>query len=133
LDVGTGTGILARIARARGVGFVAGTDIDSRALLVASTLSDLDPHPVPIHFGAEPPDFWGPRFDLVVANILQEPLRALAPAIARSLKPGGVLLLSGFTPLQTPALRVLYESAPLTFRREAHLDEWALLMFERAE
>jgi ribosomal protein L11 methyltransferase len=130
LDVGTGTGILARIARARGVGFVAGTDIDPHALRVASTLCDLDQHAPRIHLGAEPPDFWGARFDLVVANILEEPLRILAPALVRALTPGGVLLLSGFTHLQTPALRVLYQATQVTFRREARLDEWALLMFE---
>jgi ribosomal protein L11 methylase PrmA len=50
----------------------------------------------------------------------------------RALLPGGVLLLSGFTQPQAPALRVLYENAGLAFVREAHLEEWALLMFEQA-
>jgi ribosomal protein L11 methyltransferase len=130
LDVGTGTGILARIARARGAFFVAGTDIDATALAVARAHGDLDSHPIGIHFGSESPDHWGAHFDLVVANILEAPLRDLAPALSRALRPEGVLLLSGFTRLQVPALRLHYEHEGLEFIRQAHLDEWALLMFE---
>jgi ribosomal protein L11 methyltransferase len=131
LDVGTGTGVLARIARARGARFIVGTDIDPVALSCAEAHSALDTHPVRIHFSDEAPDHWGARFDLVVANILEEPLRRLAPALSRALLPGGFLLLSGFTRPQTPALRVLYARAEVTFLRESHLDEWSMLMFER--
>lgn len=131
LDVGTGTGVLARIARARGAQFIVGTDIDPVALSSAEAHSALDAHPVGIHFSHEAPDYWGARFDLVVANILEEPLRHLALALNRALVPGGFLLLSGFTRPQTPALRVLFEKAEVTFVREAHLDDWAILMFER--
>jgi ribosomal protein L11 methyltransferase len=109
LDVGTGTGVLARIAQAH---------------------SALDAHAVDIQFSREAPDHWGARFDLVVANILEEPLRGLATQLSRALLPTGLLLLSGFTRPQTPALRVFYEGAGVTFVRESHLDEWSLLMFE---
>jgi ribosomal protein L11 methyltransferase len=131
LDVGTGTGVLARIARARGARFIVGTDIDPVALSCAEAHSALDAHPVPIRFSDDAPDHWGARFDLVVANILEEPLRHLAPALIRALLPGGFLLLSGFTRPQTPALRVLYARPEVTFLRESHLDEWSMLMFER--
>lgn len=70
LDVGTGTGVLARIARARGATFVVGTDIDSDALASADAHARLDNHPVLIGLSTAPPDHWGARFDLVVANIL---------------------------------------------------------------
>jgi ribosomal protein L11 methyltransferase len=129
LDVGTGTGVLARIARARGVPAVVGTDIDPDALSSARANSDLDAHPVEIHFGPEAPDQLGMHFDLVVANILEAPLRLLAPALCRALRPGGLLLLSGFTRPQVPALRVLYESLHLTLLRESTLEEWVLLTF----
>jgi ribosomal protein L11 methyltransferase len=129
LDVGTGTGVLARIARARGARLVVGTDIDAVALSCAKAHADLDAHPVEIQFGFEAPDHWGPRFDLVVVNILEAALQTLAPALCRALVPGGVLLMSGFTRPQTPALRVLYESAGLTLVGNSSLDEWALLTF----
>jgi 2-polyprenyl-3-methyl-5-hydroxy-6-metoxy-1,4-benzoquinol methylase len=129
LDVGTGTGVLARIARARGARLIVATDIDPVALSCAQAHADLDAHPVQIHFTSEGPDHWGSRFDLVVANILEEPLRILAPALCRTLLPGGILLLSGFTRLQVPALRVLYENAGLSLFRRSSLDGWALLTF----
>ena len=131
LDVGTGTGVLARIARARGAEHVVATDIDFGALDCAKAHSDLDAHGVGIELSAEAPDHWGARFDIVVANILEEPLRELAPALGRALAPGGALLMSGFMRPQVPALRVLYERDGLTYVNETHRDEWALLMFER--
>ena len=131
LDVGTGRGVLARIARARGARFVAGTDIDPVALACARADSELDACPAAIHFSSAAPDQWGARFELVIANILQSPLQQLAPALRSALQPGGVLLLSGFMRSQTPGLRLLYEQTGLTFASESHLDEWALLRFER--
>jgi len=128
LDVGTGTGILARVARARGACFVAGTDIDPVAVDCARAHAELD-HARDIHFGSEPPDHWGARFDLVVANILEAPLRSLAPAIGRALLPGGVLLISGFTRPQAPALRLAFETAGLQSTDGFYLDEWVLLKF----
>jgi ribosomal protein L11 methyltransferase len=131
LDVGTGTGLLARIARARGAGFIVGTDVDPVALASANANAALDAHGVEIQFGSEAPDYWGARFDLVVANILEAPLRSLAPALSRALTLGGTLLLSGFTRVQIPALRTVYEHAGLTCVGHSDLDEWTLLTFAR--
>jgi ribosomal protein L11 methyltransferase len=69
----------------------------------------------------------------VVANILEAPLHSLAPALCGALRPGGVLLLSGFTRPQSPALRVRYERLGLIFVSESHLDEWALLMLASSQ
>jgi ribosomal protein L11 methylase PrmA len=139
LDVGTGTGILARIARARGATFVAATDIDPAAVACARAHAELDTldwrgaatgaRQFNILFGAEAPDHWGARFDLVVANILEAPLRSLAQALRRALRPGGVLVISGFTRPQVPALRLVYETAGLQSAGDFSLDEWVLLKF----
>jgi ribosomal protein L11 methyltransferase len=134
LDVGTGTGILARIARARGAAFVAGTDIDPASLTTAAANAALDgPGAAAIHFGPELPDAWGAIFDLVVANILAEPLVELAPRLARALTPRGALLVSGFTRLQSQFLRQAFETHGLCCEREAHDGEWVLLLFRRAQ
>ena len=124
LDVGTGTGILARIARDRGASFVVGTDIDPAAIAFAQAHSQSD-----IHFGDEAPDHWGARFDLVVANILEAPLHSLAPALCRALVPGGVLLISGFMWPQVPALRLAYETVGLNSDGSFSLDDWVILKF----
>lgn len=133
LDVGTGTALLARIARARGAEFIVGTDIDPVALASAKAHSALETLGVEIHFSPEAPDHWGERFDLVVANILEAPLKSLAPALVRALTPGGTLLLSGFTRLQIPALRTVYEHAGLSCIGHSNLDEWTLLTFVRPQ
>jgi ribosomal protein L11 methyltransferase len=132
LDVGTGTGVLARIARARGAVFVAGTDIDPEALACARAHAALDSAAAAIHFGEEAPDHWGARFDLVIANILEDPLRFLAAPLSRALSSTGVLLLSGFTRPQAPSLRVLYERTGVKVVSESHLHEWSLLRLDRA-
>jgi ribosomal protein L11 methyltransferase len=129
LDIGTGAGLLARIARARGARRIVATDIDPFALSCAKAHAELDVSCVGIEFSSQAPDCCGGRFDLVVANILEQPLRLLAPALRSALLPGGILLLSGFTRPQVPALQVLYERTGLTFVRDSHLDGWSLLMF----
>lgn len=131
LDVGTGTGVLARIARARGVPHCVGTDIDPDSIKAAEMNASLDDHARKIHFGTESPDYWGARFHLVIANILEEPLKLLAPALEKSLAPQGTLLLSGFTSLQIPTLRLTYEQQGLEFIQEAEMEGWVLLRFRK--
>jgi ribosomal protein L11 methyltransferase len=134
LDVGTGSGVLARIARYRGAQFIAATDIDRDALSAARANAALDHHDlVEIQISDQLPDHWGARFDLVVANILEGPLRELAPYIAQAALPGGVLVISGFTPLQIPMLRVVFESHGFNYVSDSSLEGWALLMFQREE
>lgn len=133
LDVGTGTGILARIARARGAAFVAATDIDPAALAAASAHFALDGATRgEILLGDQAPDHWGARFDLTVANILESPLRELAGALADSLAAGGTLLTSGYTRAQGPALREIFRARGLAHVTDATLEEWVLSTFRRA-
>lgn len=127
LDVGTGTGVLARIAWARGARFVVGTDIDLIALDEARANAALDG--AAIEWSAQLPDAWGAQFDLVVANILEGPLRELAPRLRAALRPGGTLLISGFTRAQVPGLRLAFEAQGLRLDAESGLDGWMLLSF----
>lgn len=131
LDVGTGTGVLARIARARGSPRVVATDIDPQALQCARAHMALDHHPLDIPLSTDGPECLGERFDRVVANILEEPLRMLAPALHAALVPGGVALLSGFTRPQVPALRLVYERLGFGSDGETHREGWVLLRLRR--
>ena len=131
LDVGTGTAVLARIARARGARFIVGTDIDPEALKSAQFHTSLDSHSVPILISDDFPEHWGARFDLVVANILEAPLRQLAKRLSQALALQGRLLISGFTRVQIPGLRLAFEEQGLTSVSESELDGWVMLLFRR--
>lgn len=136
LDVGTGTGVLARIARAREASYVAATDIDPAALESARAHAVLDAAALPIIFSSDSPAHWPAdwreRFDIVAANILAGPLRELAPALRTALRPGGRALLCGITRAQVPSLCLAYEQAGLIRQSSAQLEGWVLLSFARA-
>jgi ribosomal protein L11 methyltransferase len=68
----------------------------------------------------------GDGFDLIVANILAAPLRAMAPALLRHLAPGGVAVLSGL--LVDQEREVLESYAPLALGRRIALGEWVTLV-----
>jgi ribosomal protein L11 methyltransferase len=126
LDVGTGNGVLARLARAHGVPFVVGTDIDEASLQAARNNAALDAYGGTLTFSNDAPDPFG-TFDVVIANILEGVLLALAPALVRAVAPGGELWLSGFMPPQTPSLRAAFSARGLVVVETYHLDGWCLL------
>jgi ribosomal protein L11 methyltransferase len=133
LDVGTGTGVLARIAHARGTSFVVGTDIDPAALARASAHAALDASAGAgagaINFTDASPDAWGARFDIVLANILEGPLLGMAQQLVAAMRPGAALLLSGFTRPQAPALKVRFVRTGLSVAADSFLEDWVLLHF----
>lgn len=67
-------------------------------------------------------------FDLIAANILAGPLRAMAPDLKRHLAPGGVAVLSGL--LEDQAKAVLAAHAPLRLAHRIPLGGWATLVLE---
>ncbi len=131
LDVGTGTGVLARIALARGVRRVVATDIDPAALTAARNNTALDRHDADLLITDAAPDAVGGPFQLVIANIIEPVLLELAPLLSRALEPGGVLLLSGFMVSQAPTVRAAFLAQGLTQKIQAELEGWALLQLTR--
>jgi SAM-dependent methyltransferase len=92
LDYGCGSGILAIAAARLGATEVVGVDIDPQAVISARTMPRNNA--VKARFQESAQAVHG-QFDIVVANILANPLRVLAPAISAYLRPGGSLALSG--------------------------------------
>ena len=92
LDYGCGTGILAIAAKKIGAGDVLGTDIDPQA--VEAAVDNANANNAPARF-VLPEDMPEGTFDVVVANILSNPLKFLAPALLARVKPQGHLVLSG--------------------------------------
>ena len=66
------------------------------------------------------------KADILVANILAEPLHELADHFAALLKPGGKLLLSGILEQQVEALVESYQHW-FTMEESANEDDWCRL------
>ena len=105
LDYGCGSGILAIAAAKLGAKEVLGVDIDLQTVSAAKSNAELNT--VSARFEDSTKEIKG-QFDIVVANILSNPLKALAPAICAHVRPGGRLALSGILTEQSDDLIEAY-------------------------
>jgi len=134
LDLGTGTGVLA-IAAARALrGRVMASDIDPVAVRVARANVRLNGAAGLVELmradGLGMKRLAG-RYDLVLANILLEPLQRLATPIARNLAPGGQVVLSGLLRGQAVAALAPYIARGLILKQRIPLEGWMTLVLER--
>ena len=123
LDYGCGSGILAIAAAKLGARTVAGTDVDAQAL--AASAANARANGVEATFVM--PDRLAPgERDVVVANILANPLILLAPALAARTKRGGHIALSGIREAQADEVAAAY-ARWFTLAVWRRLDGWVLL------
>ena len=92
LDYGCGSGILAIAAMRLGAASATGTDLDPQALVASRSNAALNSVQCDFH---APDALRACEYDIVVANILTNPLRILAPALAARTRTGGRIVLSG--------------------------------------
>ncbi len=127
LDYGCGSGILAIAAARLGARPVVGTDVDPQAIVASAENARLNG--VDARFVR--PDALGPgRFDVVVANILANPLVLLAPALSARVRPRGRIALSGILETQVDAVRAAYE-AWFNIAATERADGWVLVTGNR--
>jgi ribosomal protein L11 methyltransferase len=136
LDVGTGTGVLAIAAARRFRRTVAAGDIDANAVEAATgnvRLNRASPYVRPVLArGVDHPRLrGGAPYDLVMANILARPLRALAPKIKPLLASGGFLILSGLLGGDVPGVLSAYRTQGLALRKRRDIEGWATLLMQR--
>ena len=131
LDFGCGTGILAIAAKLVGAASVTGTDIDPQA--VESAHDNAVQNQVQAQFFL-PDDMPDGQFDIVVANILANPLKILAPALLGRVKPEGTLVLSGVLAHQAEevvsAYRAIDPNMNLSVWKQE--DDWVCIAGQRA-
>ena len=107
LDYGCGSGILAIAALKLGAAHAVGIDVDSQAVS-ASRDNAIANEAGNVQFYL--PDKAPPStYDLVVANILTNPLRMLAPLLANATRQGGQIVLSGILEEQAQDVMNIYQ------------------------
>ncbi len=104
-DYGCGSGILAIAAAQLGASQVAGVDIDPQAVQAAR--DNAERNRVTARF-IDSTEALAGEYDVVVANILSNPLRVLAPAICGHVRSGGQLALSGILREQAEEIIAVY-------------------------
>jgi ribosomal protein L11 methyltransferase len=123
LDYGCGSGILAIAAMKLGAGGASGVDIDPAAVLAAR--NNAMQNEVMVEFFAADRSA-PPAADIVLANILANPLVVLAPLLAHATRPGGRIVLAGVLDHQASEVEAAYR-AWFHMHTVRHDDGWALL------
>ncbi len=126
IDYGCGSGILTLAALLLGAEKVYAVDIDPQAL--DATRENLKRNEISenrLVLGL-PEEVALPQADLVVANILAEPLRQLSESIANSVKSGGDLVLSGLLNEQADELLHIYQQW-FDMAKPASQEDWSRL------
>jgi ribosomal protein L11 methyltransferase len=132
LDYGCGSGILSIAAAKLGAGLVHGIDIDPQAIVASRANGERNR--VDASFAR--PDAGlvtaGSSYDVVVANILANPLIVLAPLLAAHTRIGGRIVLSGVLDAQAAAVLDAYRRwfKLARWRRDG---DWVALAGERVE
>lgn len=127
LDYGCGSGILAIAASKLGAAEVVGVDIDPQAITASHDNAALNQ--VDARF-CLPDALVEAQYDMVVANILTNPLKAMAPMLVGRVRFGGRLVLSGILVGQAQDVMDVY--APwCTFETPVADEGWVRLVGQR--
>ena len=80
---------------------------------------------------AAPPFAASGPFDLVLANILANPLRQMATPMARHLAPSALVILSGLLPHQAQSVIAAYRARGLVLKRHIQIEGWSSLLLQQ--
>ncbi|MCD6679109.1 MAG: 50S ribosomal protein L11 methyltransferase [Burkholderiaceae bacterium] len=122
IDYGCGSGILAIAAARLGARSVAGIDIDPQALAAAARNAADNGVAIELRSSG---DAMPTPADVVVANILANPLRVLAPLLETLVAPGGRLVLAGLLDRQAEEIARCFRHVALHAWRSA--EGWTCL------
>lgn len=136
LDVGTGSGILALAAASLGAQSVYAIDNSSVAVESARgnvAMNNLDER-IQVVLGeltlAEAGRMAG-QYDLVIANIIAHVIGAIAPQLALTLAPDGVLIVSGIIEARRPDAEGPLLASGLELVEQVNIDDWLALLLRK--
>jgi ribosomal protein L11 methyltransferase len=132
LDVGCGSGILSLAGVLFGCVGAVGIDVDRLAVWVARVNARLNQLSKQATFRAGPLEVVEDRFDVVVANILLEPILALLKLLHTAIVPGGAVVLSGILTTEVPLLRRGLLTHGWRITHQASQEEWTAVVCEEA-
>ncbi|MET3840099.1 50S ribosomal protein L11 methyltransferase [Bradyrhizobium sp. OAE829] len=137
LDLGTGTGVLAIAAAKALQENVLASDIDPLSVRVAQENARLNEaghlvQAIPATGFSAPQFAQAGPFDLVLANILANPLRQLATPMARHLAPSALVILSGLLTPQAASVIAAYRARGLVPVRHLRIEGWSSLLLRNA-
>lgn len=132
MDMGTGTGILAILAAMRGAARVEAIEIDEFAHTNAVENVSLNHHPeINVILGDATKLQEVEPVDLFIANINRNIITADLPRYAKTLKPGGTMLLSGFYEDDIPVIMDAAEAVGLHKTGFTVKDRWTCLRLSK--
>jgi ribosomal protein L11 methyltransferase len=140
LDVGTGSGILAIAAAKLVASQVNAIDIDPVAVHVAqdnvvlngATQVTVSQQTLASNLESDYAVHVGQGYDLLTINIFADVIMAMAPAMARALRPGGVYIASGIIANRAEDVVQALERETLVNQERQQEDDWAVLIGHRA-
>ncbi len=122
MDFGCGSGILSVAAGCLGASQITGLDIDPQALIATEHNASLN------HLVVEtllPDQISSRTFDVLIANILANPLIELASTLTKLTRPGGKIVMAGLLDEQVDQVKAAYPE--ITFDVDQSREGWSRL------
>jgi ribosomal protein L11 methyltransferase len=131
LDMGCGTGILAILCRMKGASEILAVDNDPRACANArenTAFNNVDQITVAEGTSAILKD---EQFDVIFENIWKNTVIADLPVLAKHIKPGGFLTVSGFYVEDVEDVKYEAAKSDFVFQKTESRDNWAIVCFTK--
>ena len=134
LDIGTGTGILAFVLNKITRKKICASDFDKSCINIFKRnrkLNNLNNFKFIRTEGFKHPEFRKEKFELIVSNILLQPLIKLSKDIKHHLKPRGYLIVSGILGNQINDLFSFYSSLNFVIIKKITMNNWSLIILKK--